>query len=830
MEANSAQLTVEHLHSHTSTQVDLGQLERSAIEFLELYSDAPLIDGGFRSLVGDGGGEIKFSRLLAAAGHPENPAGFFAEVIAQLGAANGEARARVEVGGVRLPYHFLLDVLEQVIPGEQLYDVKSLRRLEKLTNTSVPDDERTALKRVLEQYPVRLSSHVIRQMRLSPDVAFQFMPFADELDPKGLAHTWVGQFHRGVIEQMYRNRVIFILNMSCPVYCRFCFRKHKECRTQRAPTQTHVDLGVAYIRECPDIKEIVLTGGDPFMNRPTLTRAVDRLGSIPHVETLRLATRSLSFHPALFAAHDGFWLNYLRRKQIELQQKGKRIEVATHFIHPDEVSLQSLDAISELVGNGVPVYVQTPFLGGCNDSAEVMAELFSRLRAVGAQMHYVFMPCSPIQGNARYRSTIARGLEVASQLRARLSDRALPNFCTATAIGKIDWGTSGWVVESDPVDPDFLWLRTPYTVEFFESFAPILDLSEVARPNSEGTLDARFMVEVGDPRCRLGSREARGLSRSYLSREGFPQPEAEARLAELQRLAAREPQRPRSIVDTGSATLFRTHVARVELDCDADGGHMDSNIEYIRDDRRVTDVVLFSGRDPLLSPQRVGAVVEQLTAIRHVTAVRLRSQRLVSEPESVSDGLLKRVASWNRLTVVNPLRLEIEILLLHASELQPQHTRIVRTLLRRGVTVYSSTPLLAFINDDGAHVAELTAACRRLGIEMHQLVIAGSPIQREWSERHPIQLSQVVDLASHLRRTASGRELPKYIVMTELGEVDLGLSAELVTTDDQNRTWFRLLAYDLEYYRRLQPDFELPDETTVDDEGHPVVAVHGLVA
>ena len=172
----------------------------------------------------------------------------------------------------------------------------------------------------------------------------------------------------------------------------------------------------------------------------------------------------------------------------------------------------------------------------------------------------------------------------------------------------------------------------------------------------------------------------------------------------------------------------------------------------------------------------------------------------------------------------------MEIQLLHSSELDPRHARLVRSLARRGVTVYNVTPLLAGINDGEDEVANLTARCRRLGIEMHHVVVAGSPVQEGWSRRHPIHVSQVVDISSHLRRTASGRELPRYVVRTELGEVDLGLTATVLSSDKKGRSRLKLLAYDHDYYRSLQPDFTPPEGTKFDAAGHPIVSVCGLVA
>jgi len=810
-------------------EIDLIELESHVVEFLDLYADQPLVGPAFRSLIGEGDGESRFARLLGAARYGGNPNGFFADLLDQLRTTDGKRPTRVVVGGVELPDQLVLAVLEVLIPGQEIFNVNTVRRLERLTNTEVADHERKAIQTVLELYPVRFSSHIIRQMRLSPNVAYQYMPSTGELDDEGLDHTWVGQFHRGVIEQMYRNRVIFVLNMSCPVYCRFCFRKHKECRTQKAPTQKHVDLGVAYIRECPEIKEIVLTGGDPFVNRPTLTRAIDRLATIPHIETLRLATRSLAFHPALFFARDGFWIDYLTRKQLEFRQKGKRIEVATHFIHPDEVSVQSLDAISELVGNGVPVYVQTPLLGGCNDSGDVMKELFSTLRGAGAEMHYIFMPCSPIHGNARYVTPISRGIEAAVSLRGHSSDRAIPHLCTATAIGKIDWGTNGWIVGQDEDDPSYLWLRTPYTSEFFESFAPILDLSSVARVNDEGTLDARYMVESGDPKWLRGPQGVRNLRGRLVEHSRVDEVDPAQVLADLQQRRHDSPP-AHSMVDTGLSKLSRPHMTRVEIDCESTDNELTTILRSIAEDNRITDVVLYSSRDPLRSLHRVGYVIEELHAIPHVNAVRIRSQGFASGTVVLSEGKLKRLRSWNRLSVARPLRIEVEIQLLHSSELESEHKLAVGSLLRRGITVYNSTPLCRLVNDSPEEIARLTSGCRRIGIENHHLVVAGSPIQLDWNRNRPVQIGRVLEIADHLRLTASGRELPRLVVHTTLGEVDFGLTGEfLAEDDDEGPVKVRLLPYDLEYYRSMNPKFRFPKGTEIDGDGHPIVAVPGLV-
>jgi lysine 2,3-aminomutase len=822
-------LNVEFSFSKERQPVSLTALERSVIEFLELYGEEPIVGKEFRAIIGEGDGETRFSRLLAAAHHQEDAQGFFTEVLKQLEQANGETAANVAANGIKLPYHLLLAIMGHVVPGDHIFAIKSVRRFEKLTNIKVPQSEREMLQQILDQYPVRLSSHALRQIRLSPAVAYQYMPFPDELDQEGLFHTWVGQFHRGILEQMYPNRVIFILNMSCPVYCRFCFRKHKECRNQKAPTQKHVTLAVSYIKNCPGIKEIVLTGGDPFMNRATLTMAIDSLKEIPHVETLRIATRSISYHPALLTANDGFWLNYLKRKQLELKQKNKRIEIATHFVHPDEVSVQGLELISELVGAGIAVYVQTPFLGGCNDSGEELVELFNRLRAVGAEMHYVFMPCSPLRGNRKYRAPISAGLRAAGFLRANLSDRAIPHFTTSTAVGKIDWGSSGWAVEVDPDEKEYLWIRTPYTREYFETFAPLLNLAHVSRPNSEGTLDAKFMANIGDEKLLVGPRETSGYTRAYLERERFPDDLAAESLQVLQRQAQENQAGPAPIIASGSDSLHRVHKTRMELDCDVSDEEMTRSLDLIAAEEYVTDVVLYSRKDVVRLLYRVGKIIERLTQVPHITAVRLRSWNFNYEPRSFSDAVIKRITSLNKLDAAGPTRVEIETRFLHSSELKPEQEKLVKVLKQRGVTVYNNTPLLAFINDNEEEILHLTSQLRRIGIELTNLYVAGMPLQEKWSEEHPIHVAQIVDIASHLRKTGSGRELPRYVVRTILGDVDLWLNALPVGSSDDGSVLLNLLPYHRDYFTALDPGFNWPEGVETDDEGHPIVAVPGLI-
>jgi lysine 2,3-aminomutase len=380
---------------------------------------------------------------------------------------------------------------------------------------------------------------------------------------------------------MYQNRVIFLLNMSCPVYCRFCFRKHKESRNETNPTPADVKQAVDHVRNSPAIKEIVITGGDPFMNRANMACAIDGLMDVEHVQTLRLATRSIAYYPHLFLSHDAELLAYLKRKNLDLQARGKRMEVATHFIHPDEISPQSLSIITDLVKSGIAVYVQTPFLNNCNDEGPELVRLFSLLRGAGAELHYIYIPCSPIHGNSIYWSPIAKGLAVGNYLRAHLSDRVIPRICTATPIGKMDWHSSGWAVEPVAENENFMWIRTPYTPAYFKRFAPIANDLENIRVNDEGTIDIQYMAQIGDESLFLGARPPKPADGAAVQMETVDKI--------MPKILGGESIAP-SIVATGSSTISRVHETRVEIDVAC----ADADLEYIRSDDRITDAVIIS--------------------------------------------------------------------------------------------------------------------------------------------------------------------------------------------------------------------------------------------
>ncbi len=811
MQDDNRTVTVTFTNTGETRQVPLDRLVSAITDFLDYYIHPSLAEPSFITLVGEGSGSARFDRLLAATGFADDSTGFFQKLLVLLGRADG--RDAITLNGIGIPHLALMTIFEVVLPGSRFISIKDVGQLEKQTNILVPQKDREDMQTVLDTYPVRLSMHTIRQMRISPNVAYQYLPFTEELDTVGNTNTWIGQFHQGLLEQMYANRVIFLLNMSCPVYCRFCFRKHKESRNESNPSRKDIIKAVEHIRDSPTVKEIIITGGDPFMNRGNMDCAVDSLAEIEHVRALRLATRSIAYFPHMFLADDGEYLAWLKEKNLALQRKGKRLEVATHFIHPDEVSPQSLDIISDLVRNGITVYIQTPFLKGCNDKGPELVRLFSLLRGAGAEMHYIYIPCSPIHGNSIYWSPISSGISVAAYLRAHLSDRAIPRICTATPIGKMDWHTSGWAVEPVLDNDNLIWIRTPYTPEYFKRFAPLTEKLDNIRVNAEGTIDIQYFAKIGNKDLFLGNLVSEPAPELPVDTENLTSGEMRCQDACL----------TDTIVSTNIPGLFRQHETRVEMTVAAG----EAAIGYILADARITDVVISAENDTIQALGLVERLVQRLAAVSHVNAVRLRSLVFNHSPERFTRGTIDCLAGMNRLSIVGPLRLEIETRFYLAGEITVQHDRLVRDLNNRGITVYNNTALIAGINDNADAIQTLSFRLRQAGIEFHHLYVAGLPQQDLYNKDRPVHMSDVIAIATCVRREGSGREIPRYIIRTILGEVDFGLTSAF--TAEEGKMLVRLLPYGRSYFTDMDPGFEWPQGVRVDAEGIPSVRVAGLV-
>ncbi len=216
-------------------------------------------------------------------------------------------------------------------------------------------------------------------------VAKQFIPDIRELDthPAELSDPIGDNAHSPVpgIVHRYMDRVLLKIASVCPVYCRFCFRREMvgpQLGESLSPQEIEAALG--YIRTNPQIWEVILTGGDPFVLSPRRVQEITRaLGDIPHVKILRWHTRVPVVDP----------LRVSEAFVAALTATEKTVVVAIHTNHVRELTDEARAAIARLSASGVPLLSQTVLLKGINDNANTLEALMRALVECRVKPYYL---------------------------------------------------------------------------------------------------------------------------------------------------------------------------------------------------------------------------------------------------------------------------------------------------------------------------------------------------------------------------------------------------------------------------------------------------------
>jgi lysine 2,3-aminomutase len=254
---------------------------------------------------------------------------------------------------------------------------------------------------------------IVRQFL--PDIAELIETESERSDPIGdAAHETVpGIVHR------HADRVLFKAVSTCPVYCRFCFRRER-IGPGKANTLSPEDFAgaFAYIQSHPEIHEAILTGGDPFILSPRRAGEItNRLAAIGHVKIIRWHTRVPMVDPERVT--DDFI--------AALIASGITPWVAIHANHAREFSPGAKRALARLADAGIPLVSQSVLLRGVNDRIETLAALMRAFVENRVKPYYLHHP-DLVRGTSHFRVSIADGLALTRALRARLSGLAQPSY------------------------------------------------------------------------------------------------------------------------------------------------------------------------------------------------------------------------------------------------------------------------------------------------------------------------------------------------------------------------------------------------------------------
>jgi lysine 2,3-aminomutase len=308
-------------------------------------------------------------------------------------------------------------------------------------------EERAGLEVAPQHFRVAVTPYyfsLIDRDHPSCPVRMQVVPRPGELDvlPGELLDPLGEDAHRPVtaIFHRYPDRCLLLALDRCAIYCRHCNRRRLVGQEESAISRADLDDAVAYIRRTPAIRDVLISGGDPFtLATRKLEEVIAAVRSVKHVEIVRIGTRV----PVVLPMRVDDELCAMLRRYHPLY-------VNTHFNHPKELTPLARSACEKLADAGIPVGNQTVLLRGVNSSVRVLRELFTELLRCRVRPYYLFQG-DVAAGTGHLRTSVETGIALMEQLRGHISGLAIPHLVIDTpgGMGKVSIGPDH-VVERGP--------------------------------------------------------------------------------------------------------------------------------------------------------------------------------------------------------------------------------------------------------------------------------------------------------------------------------------------------------------------------------------------
>ncbi len=215
----------------------------------------------------------------------------------------------------------------------------------------------------------------------------------------------------------YPDRVLFLITDMCSMYCRHCTRRRFAGQNDCESTQDRIDKCIEYIAKTPQVRDVLLSGGDALMvNDKMLESIIQRLRAIPHVEIIRIGSRTPVVCPMR-----------ITDDLVNMLKKYHPIWLNTHFNHPNECTPEAKAACERLANAGVPLGNQSVLLRGVNDDVRVFKKLVHELVKMRVRPYYIYQ-CDLSMGLEHFRTPVSKGIEIIENLRGHTSGYAVPTF------------------------------------------------------------------------------------------------------------------------------------------------------------------------------------------------------------------------------------------------------------------------------------------------------------------------------------------------------------------------------------------------------------------
>jgi lysine 2,3-aminomutase len=284
----------------------------------------------------------------------------------------------------------------------------------------VDNIDREQVQMAIDRFNLRLTPAVLAQIQ-EPGDAFwtQYVPTAAENNiVDGIVDSLDEDADSPVpnLTHRYPDRVLFLVSPVCASYCRFCTRRRKVGDPEKIPLN-QFDSAFAYLREHTEVRDVILSGGDPFMlSDRRVEYFLKTLREIPHIEIIRIHTRMPSHLP-----------QRITPELCDIIRKYHPIYINVHFNDPRELTPEANRALGLLADSGAPLGCQTVLLKGVNDDPRIMKELMHRLLKARVKPYYIYQ-ADVVAGAEHFRTSLEKGMEIIRALRGWTSGLGVPHY------------------------------------------------------------------------------------------------------------------------------------------------------------------------------------------------------------------------------------------------------------------------------------------------------------------------------------------------------------------------------------------------------------------
>jgi lysine 2,3-aminomutase len=289
----------------------------------------------------------------------------------------------------------------------------------------LPEDIRENFQSIVQKFPMSITPYYLSLIDVNnlidDPVLRQSFPVNNELSV--LKTDMVDPLHEEkdspvpLVTHRYPDRVLLLVSNMCAMYCRHCTRKRRVGDEDSIPEKKEILKGIEYIRKTPQVRDVLLSGGDPFL-LPTdyLNWILSELKSIDHVEIIRIGTRT----PVVLPYR-------ITDELVDMLKKHHPLWVNTHFNHPRELTASSKNALRKLADAGIPMGNQTVLLAGVNDCPRIIRSLVHKLVANRVRPYYLFQ-CDLSEGLSHFRTPVGKGIEILESLIGHTSGLCVPVY------------------------------------------------------------------------------------------------------------------------------------------------------------------------------------------------------------------------------------------------------------------------------------------------------------------------------------------------------------------------------------------------------------------